>query len=250
MREGIEKIEDLTQEETARLVLNMLHRVMIHYGLWFVEVDKLLGEEKALEIIKLASQRSYEAQMPRFAEGLGFQMKDGIPKPLLEMPRESLMAFLDTIAKNWLANDGVWFQAVEFTTGMAEAKHCNDSCWTKFSPVEAWSIKEFLGLPKEAGLNGLKKGLAFRIYARINVQSVIDESPTSIVFQMNECRVQSARKRRGLPDYPCKSAGLVEYTHFARAMDSRITTECIGCPPDPHPEEWYCAWRFRLTGKG
>ena len=67
--------------------------------------------------------------------------------------------------------------------------------------------------------------------------------------QMNECRVQSARKRRGLPDYPCKSAGVVEYTHFATGMDPRITTECIGCPPDPHPEEWYCAWRFRLADK-
>ncbi len=159
------------------------------------------------------------------------------------------MAFLDTIAKNWLANDGVWFQAVEFTTGMDEAKHCNDTCWTKFSPFEAWSIKEFLGLPKEAGLSGLKKALGFRLYARINLQSIIDESPTSIVFQMNECRVQSARKRRGLPDYPCKSAGVVEYTYFATAMDPRITTECIGCPPDPHPEEWYCAWRFRLAAK-
>jgi hypothetical protein len=66
------------------------------------------------------------------------------------------------------------------------------------------------------------------------------------VFKMNECRVQSARKRKGLADYPCKSAGVVEYTYFARSIDDRIQTECIGCPPDPHPEEWYCAWRFTL----
>ncbi len=63
---------------------------------------------------------------------------------------------------------------------------------------------------------------------------------------MNECRVQSARKRKGLDDYPCKSAGLVEYAYFARSIDDRIQTECIGCPPDPHPEDWYCAWRFTL----
>ena len=249
MREGIEKVEDLNQEEMAGLVLNMLHRLVMHYGFWFFEVEKRLGREKAMVIMRLASKRSYEAQMPRIGESLGFQIRDGIPKPLLDMSRESLTSFLDNIAKNWLANDGVWFQAVEFTTGMSEAKHCNDSCWTKFSPFEAWSIKEFLGLPTEAGLSGLKKALGFRLYARINLQSIIDESPNSIVFQMNECRVQSARKRRGLPDYPCKSAGVVEYTSFASAVDSRITTECIGCPPDSHPDEWYCAWRFRLADK-
>jgi hypothetical protein len=39
---------------------------------------------------------------------------------------------------------------------------------------------------------------------------------------------------------------MVEYTYFARAIDDRIKTECIGCPPDAHPEEWFCAWRFSL----
>ncbi|MCD4774238.1 MAG: DUF6125 family protein [Bacteroidales bacterium] len=42
----------------------------------------------------------------------------------------------------------------------------------------------------------------------------------------------------------CKSGGLVEYTSFAEAIDPRIKTECIGCPPDAHPDEWFCAWRF------
>lgn len=38
----------------------------------------------------------------------------------------------------------------------------------------------------------------------------------------------------------------LEYEYFARAIDKRIETECIGCPPDVHPEEWFCAWRFRF----
>ncbi|MCD4789220.1 MAG: DUF6125 family protein, partial [Bacteroidales bacterium] len=27
----------------------------------------------------------------------------------------------------------------------------------------------------------------------------------------------------------------------------RIKTECICCPPDKHPEEYYCAWRFYIS---
>ena len=53
-------------------------------------------------------------------------------------------------------------------------------------------------------------------------------------------------QRKGLADYPCKSAGMVEYPFFARAIDPRITTECVGCPPDPHPQGWFCAWKFTL----
>jgi hypothetical protein len=40
--------------------------------------------------------------------------------------------------------------------------------------------------------------------------------------------------------------GLVEYAGFARTVDPRIETSCIACPPDPHPESFFCAWEFTL----
>jgi hypothetical protein len=173
-------------------------------------------------------------------------MKDGIPSFLLDMDADKLKLLKDRMAKNWLVTDGVWFQTVEFSKGMNDAKRCNDSCWAQFSPVEAHSIGKFLELPENPGLEGLKKALGFRIYESINSQSIVEETGDSFVFQMNRCRVQDARKRKGLDDYPCKSAGLVEYTYFASAIDKRIHTECLGCPPDSHPDEWYCAWKFTL----
>ena len=242
----VNTVEDLDNENTARFVLDMFHRIIIHYASWFNEVKHQMGKEKALDTLKSASERSYGIQMKRLSKVLGFEMKDDIPQPLLNMSKESLLELMDSLAINWLANDGVWFQAVEFSSGMNDAKRCNDSCWAQFSPFEAWAIKNFLNLSAKPGLDGLKKALNFRVYARINTQSIVEESPDSFVFQMNECRVQSARKRKGLDDYPCKSAGLVEYTYFAEAIDPRIRTECIGCPPDEHPAEWYCAWRFKI----
>jgi hypothetical protein len=65
---------------------------------------------------------------------------------------------------------------------------------------------------------------------------------------MNNCRVQSARKRKGLPDCDCKSMRLVEYWGFAETINSRIETTCIACPPDPHPADWFCSWRFSSPG--
>lgn len=238
--------EDLNHEENAKLVMDFFHRTMMHHAMWFAEVQHQLGREKAWDILETAYARSCDIQMKRLAKTLGFEMKGAVPKPLLDLSPEALTALKESMAINWLANDGVWFQSVEFSRGMFDAKRCNDSCWSNFSPFEAWSVKKFLGLPENSGLEGLKKALQFRLYATINRQSIIDESPSSFVFQMNDCRVQTARRRKGLDDYPCKSGGMAEYPTFAESIDKRIKTECIGCPPDEHPGEWYCAWRFSI----
>jgi hypothetical protein len=237
----------LTKADKAKLILDFYHRTMMHHAMWFAEVQHQLGTEKAYRVLDAAWQKSYGIQMKRLGKILGYEMEDSIPSPLLELPEEKLDELMEGSAVNWLANDGVWFQAVEFEYGMNEAKRCNDSAWAQFSPLEAWSVKRMLGLPEQAGLEGLKKALQFRLYAFINKQSFAEEKENSFVFRMDECRVQLARQRKGLDDYPCKSGGMVEYTRFAEAIDSRIRTECIACPPDPHPEEYFCAWRFTLA---
>ena len=239
--------KNLSKQDNVKLILDFFHRTMMHHAMWFAEVQHQFGREKALEAMETAWQRSYSIQMKRIAKTLDFELEEDLPKPLLELPDEQLNALREAMAVNWLANDGVWFQAVEFTRGMNDAKRCNDSCWGQFSSFEAWSIKRYLDLPEKAGLEGLKKALQFRLYAFINEQSFVDETANSFVFQMNQCRVQNARKRKGLADYPCKSGGLVEYTTFAEAIDSRIKTECMACPPDPHPQEYLCAWRFSIS---
>ncbi|MBF0297800.1 MAG: cytosolic protein [Oligoflexia bacterium] len=239
--------DELNTRELARLIIDFIHRIAIHHGMWFSEVQHQLGQEKAQKIINEVYLQSYEVQIKRLSKILNFTLDDNnIPTSFLNSSREDLIKLKDNLATNWLANDGIWFQAVENTNGMFDAKRCNDSCWAQFSPFEALSIKKLLNLKENSGVDGLKNALNFRLYASINKQHISEENEHSFVFSMSDCRVQSARKRKGLEDYPCKSAGMVEYTTFASAIDQRIKTECIGCPPDKHPEEWYCSWRFSI----
>jgi len=247
MGKEVHSPEELEQIELAKLVVDLMHRMSVHHALWFGEVVSHLGMEAALPMMDQAWRRSYAIQMERLSRFFGFPLHEGIPSALTEMPKKDLVALMGELGKNWLADDGTWFQTVEASHGMTEAKCCNDSCLDRFSTFEAYSIKRFLGLPEKAGLEGLKRALNFRLYSRVNTQSVVDESPASIVFRMDDCRVQSARKRRGLQDYPCKSGGSVEYRVFGETIDPRIRMECVACPPDPHPEEWFCAWRFLLV---
>lgn len=250
MDNEVMRAEDMTRPQLTELMLDMFHRMMVHHTLWFREVEHQLGFERALEAMEYAWSRSRNVTLKRMAEEFGFDLRDGVPSALLDMPESKQLSIIDAIAKSWLAQDGVWFQAVEFTRGMNDAKRCNDSTWGRFSPFEAWSIKRLLGMGEHPGLKGLERALNFRLYGRLNVQSTSWEGENCLIFHMNDCRVQSARVRKGLDDYPCKSAGLVEYTAFAEGIDPRIKTECICCPPDSHPAEWFCAWRFTIPDGG
>lgn len=162
-----------------------------------------------------------------------------------KLSREELVKLMGNFAKNWLAHDGLWFQAVERKRGMDEAIEADAAAWERFSPIEAKRIKAFLGLPERSGLEGLKEALEYRMYAVLNKQSGTLEGGV-LRFYMNDCRVQSARKRKGLADFPCKPVGLVEYSTFAETIDPRIRTRCLACPPDDHPDEYFCGWEFTI----
>ncbi|HWJ02241.1 MAG TPA: DUF6125 family protein [Verrucomicrobiae bacterium] len=165
---------------------------------------------------------------------------------LKALSREQLENLVVDFAKRWLAHDGLWFQAVEQGRGMDEAIKYDAEAWEKFTVIEAKRIMEFLRLPPGGGLEALEQALKYRLYAVINLQETERVNAKTLVFKMTNCRVQFARNRKGLPDFPCKPVGLVEYANFARTIDSRIKTRCIACPPDEHSAEFYCAWEFTL----
>ena len=167
-------------------------------------------------------------------------------KQLNDYSSEELIKLLQDAAKNWLAHDGLWFQAVEKECGMDKAIKLDAEAWAKFTVIEAKRIMERHNIKPGGGIPALIQALNFRLYAYINEQEVIEISEHCCVFRMNKCRVQEARKRKNLPDFPCKPVGLMEYANFAQTIDPRIKTKCICCPPDAHPGEYWCAWEFSI----
>jgi hypothetical protein len=131
---------------------------------------------------------------------------------------------------------------------MQKAIQLDTEAWEKFTVIEAKRILKLHDIKEGSGLEGLKKALAFRLYAVLNTQEIRNETDNSFEFYMVDCRVQSARARKNMPLFPCKSVGIVEYREFARTVDPRIRTEIICCPPDPEAgKDHYCGWRFTLV---
>jgi hypothetical protein len=167
---------------------------------------------------------------------------------LKDLTKEELLELLRDGALNWLAHDGLWFRAVEDRFGIETAMDLDREAWRSFTVIEAKRIMKRLGMAPGGGIPALVRALGYRLYARINEQEVVEEGPTHCVFRMKTCRVQDARKKQGLADFPCKSVGIVEYGEFARTIDERIETVCLSCPPDPKPADAWCVWQFRLKG--
>jgi hypothetical protein len=105
-------------------------------------------------------------------------------------------------------------------------------------------MKEF-EIPANGGLRALEKALQFRLYAAINRQEIEWVNDKKMIFRMLECRVQKTRREKNLPDFPCKSVGMVEFSQFAKTVDPRIKARCLACPPDP-VGDFYCGWEFTM----
>jgi hypothetical protein len=166
-------------------------------------------------------------------------------KIIRSLEKEDLLKLIDIYSKNWLAMDGVWFQSIESKFGMDEAIHHDENAWRQFTVIEANKIKQFLNLQERSGIEGLKQALCFRMYANINEDEIIISGNT-LLYRTLDCRVQNARKRKGMEFHPCKSVGIIEYTDFAKAIDSRFQCEAISCYPDKIDDTCNCSWKFTL----
>jgi len=165
-----------------------------------------------------------------------------------DLPKEKLLELTKIYAKNWLAHDGCWFLSVEEKYGMQTAIEIDTRSWEKFTVVEAKRLIEFLELGENSGIQGLKRALMFRMYATINEDEIVlSEDGETLEYRVKTCRVQAARRRKGLEDFPCKSVGIVEYSLFAKTIDSRFETETITCPPEITNRDYYCIWKFTLN---
>lgn len=231
-----------------QLYRDLLHRLWYHHFLWNAEVGRELGEKEREHLLFENYPKIMENLHRRTAaSNLIYSENDFFISPEdNEKNSPDDRNLLSAVAKSWLAADGIWFQSVEKLEGMATAKKINDLCWRYFSPHEAASIRHLTGISSSPGLDGLRQALYLRLYSFINEQEDVREDENTLCFFMNNCRVQSARSRKGLAFYPCKSAGVVEYSFFASSVDYRITTECIACPPDEHPWDWHCGWKFSI----
>ena len=165
---------------------------------------------------------------------------------LMDLPKETLVDVIKMYSKNVLAIDGLWFLGCEKRYGVEMAIEIDTEVWDAYGTIEARRIKETLKIEGN-GIPDLAKALNLQIWVPCMGYAFSDISDNTIVFTVTDCRPQKARIRKGLGEFECKPVGIALFEAFAREINPKMTCKCLVCPPDEHPEDVWCSWRFEIT---
>lgn len=170
--------------------------------------------------------------------------KEDRRQKLMRLSKSRLVDYIEMVNKNFWSLQNHYVAEIERRYGLDIAMDFDLTCFTRAFEAQIHRMRKLFNFGDDISafinFNDFSQAAANLEY------EYRDITPTSIVWRVTNCPMQERRLKDGLPEATCKEGAIYTNSTIARLINPKMKAICIFCPPDPHPEDTWCEFEFKI----